>query len=76
MSWVAEHKPKLQLASFVIIMLAFPLLNAGLRTTEWMAWVGIAMVVIGFAVPPVVRLLTSSDDDSEDDSGDSEGEDG
>jgi hypothetical protein len=72
MEWLAEKKSTLQLASFLMVMLAFPALNAGLRGDDWIAWVGLLMVAVGFAVPPVIKLLSKSGDDAEDDDSDAE----
>lgn len=66
MSWLADNKSALQLAAFLLVLLAFPLLIAGLRDQEWMAWAGMALVVLGFAIPPLLRLLVREDDDSDD----------
>jgi flagellar biosynthesis/type III secretory pathway M-ring protein FliF/YscJ len=80
MEWVKDNKSTLQWISFLLVLLSFPLLNIGVRDGDTLAWIGLGMVVLGFAIPPLVKLLGpkeeggDEEEDEEEDESQDEGE--
>jgi hypothetical protein len=73
MEWVKDNKSTLQWISFLLVLLSFPLLNIGVRDGDTFAWVGLGMVVLGFAIPPLVKLLgPKEEEDAEEEEEDAE----
>ncbi|RJQ53591.1 MAG: hypothetical protein C4521_06885 [Actinobacteria bacterium] len=56
MDWL-KNKTVLQLISFLLVLLAFPVLTYGLQTEPAVTAVGLAMVIIGFLIPPATRFI-------------------
>jgi len=56
MEWL-KNKSTLQWISFLLVLLSFPVINYGVRESTAVAVIGMAMVVIGFAIPPAARYL-------------------
>lgn len=62
-----RNKTALQWISFLLVLLAFPLLYLGVQDGVMLAWVGMAMVALGLLIPPATRLVPDekNGDDSE-----------
>jgi len=50
-------KSTLQWISFLLVLLAFPVITYGVLQNRIIAAIGMAMVVIGFLIPPAARYL-------------------
>lgn len=65
MEWIGQNKQKLLWASFLLVVVAFPVLTIGVNDGETLTWAGMAMVAAGFAIPPLIRLLGPKGDEDE-----------
>lgn len=54
MEWI-RNKSTQQWISFLLVLLAFPVLTYGLQVSMTVTAVGLAMVIIGFLLPPIAR---------------------
>lgn len=59
-----RNKTVMQWISFLLVLLAFPLLYLGVSNGIVLAWVGLAMVALGFLIPPALRLVPKDDEDA------------
>lgn len=56
MEWL-RNKSTLQWISFLLVLLAFPVLTYGLQVSTALAAIGLVMVIVGFLIPPATRYV-------------------
>lgn len=56
-----RNQTLMQWISFLLVLLAFPLLYLGVQNGVVLAWVGMAMVALGLLIPPALRLVPEED---------------
>jgi hypothetical protein len=58
-------------ASLVLLLAAFPLTAVGTdRDLTWLWWLGLAVLAIGSAIPPALRLVGGGGNDTDDEGAD------
>lgn len=55
----------LQWASFLLVLLSFPVITYGVLQSTTVAVIGMVMVVVGFLIPPVARYLKVGQEEEE-----------
>lgn len=58
-----RNKTLMQWIAFLLVLLAFPLLYLGVQNGIVLAWIGMAMVALGFLIPPAMRLVPKDESD-------------